>query len=377
MAHQTVLVLLVKDEAAVIQRMLSSAQGVLANYLVLCDTGSTDDTLNIAARMWDKDKIESIFIGNFTNFQHMRNTCNLEVQKFLQRHSATIKWIALADADFTVSPRALQEPTYPVNTIQIHAGIVGHAHNSLNMLIHAAAFPWCMYRLWTHEFLECAYGIPGHYNGFFYVDHADGKSRPKKLTRDVGLLTQWLDQKAVDEPDLKPRALYYLARALEDQGKLEEALVAYEEHAAVQTFTNYQFYGKYRMALVHLKLNHTHKIVERAFLEAHAEHDGYFRAEPLYYMARNARLRDQHNACILYGSAGLSAIQHMDHERMPLFLETAIYEWALQEELAFCLEVKGRKQAASALYRQILDTNPQSLDAESRERVKVEYKRCV
>jgi glycosyltransferase involved in cell wall biosynthesis len=365
---------MVKNEEQVIERMLSSAkQG--ARFLFICDTGSSDGTLAIVERVWRKNY--RIYQTNFTNFETTRNECNAHARIYLKDMRSlgvSLEYVLLADADFVYVERSPPPPpkggagesvaTLDINIIQIHAGVSGHPHNSLNMLIKYDTFIHCRYRLWTHEYLDCS-AAPGnisigHYTHFYYVDYADGKSRPEKLTRDARLLEQWLLQ--VNETDLRPRALYYLARAYEDSGQLEKAMRTYEQHNAVQVFTNYQFYAKYRMALITMqqmynKLNTTttdakisaaalHNAdvnVERAFMSALSEHDGYFRQEPLYWLARYFRQRGQLNKCIIYATAGLH-LPSIDHDRMPLFLETQIQEWALREELVYCLKLKGRQE---------------------------------
>ncbi len=367
LASVTVLVLMVKNEEAIIERILHSAKGVLANHLVLCDTGSNDATVQLAQGIYAPEQMHVARFA-FTNFEDARNECNSEAHQWLRISDAgkRIEWIAFADADFTVSARPMQKPLHDVNTIQIHAGQAGHPHNSLNMLISRRAFRNCRYRLWTHEFLDCDQPA-GHYEGVYFVDRADGKSRPEKLERDIGLLKQWIAEK--NETDLRPRALYYLARALEDSGSLDAAMDAYEQHNKEQPFTNYLFYAKYRQALVQIKLNKTFAQVEKALLLAHDEYDGYFRREPLYYLTRMARLNGKFNRCILYGTAGMNA-PPIDHARMPLFLENAAYDWSILEELAYCYNAKGQKDRAKWFYQQILDIDSSSLDDAARTRIK-------
>ena len=385
LARSTLLLLMVKNEEQVIERMLSSAkQG--ARFLFICDTGSTDGTLAIVERVWRKNY--RIYQTNFTNFETTRNECNAHARIYLKDMRSLgvpLEHVLLADADFVYverAPLAARRPfgaagAFDINIIQIHAGISGHPHNSLNMFIKYDTFIHCRYRLWTHEYLDCS-AAPGnvsigHYTHFYYIDYADGKSRPEKLTRDARLLEQWLRQ--VNETDLRPRALYYLARAYEDSGQLKKAMRTYEQHNAVQVFTNYQFYAKYRTALITMQqmfeqLN-ADTNVERAFMAALAEHDGYFRQEPLYWLARYFRQRGQLNKCIVYATAGMH-LPEIDHARMPLFLETHIQEWALREELAYCLKLKGRENESLQHYKHILASASEKLDKDTLERIKKE-----
>ena len=379
LASHTMLILMVKNEAAVIERSLSSIKGHGVNFLLLCDTGSNDTTIQLAEKTWKKNY--RIHKTSFINFETTRNECNSYARAYardLRGMGVELDYILLADADFVMVPRHLQRPVYAVNMVQIHAGLAGHPHNSLNMLIGYETFIHCKYRLWTHEYLDCGPNTTnGHYDGFYYVDYADGSSRPEKLTRDIRLLKAWLE--TVNETDIRPRALYYLARAYEDSGDWHEALKMYEAHQQEQIYTNYQFYSRYRMALVALMAAEaTNKsmpmeVVESLFLMAFSEHDGFFRREPLYQLARYFRMRGHMSKCILYATAGMNLPQ-VDHDRMPLFLETHVYEWTLEEELAYCLKIKGRTVESKAHYVHILESNRGKLDKTTQERIEAEVK---
>lgn len=366
---RTLLLLMVKNEHVILPRLLESAKKTGIKYLFLCDTGSNDNTTAVARSVWPS---EGLFIQNnvtFVNFETTRNECNrLMVEQ--TGHLIKLEWILLADADFSIHQRHTLEPTFDVNMIQIH----GQPHNSLNMLIRRAVFVKnCRYRLYTHEYLDCNTGKNhtfGHHDGLFFSDHSDGSSRPDKLNRDIRLLVEWL--KYVNETDLRPRALYYLARAHEDRGDMKDALRIYELHNKEQTFSNYRFYALYRIALIHMHLNHSSSIVEHCLLSAFSEYDGYFRREVLYQLARYNRLVVNNlHTCILYATAGMN-LPAIDHSRMPLFLENYIYAWALQEELAFCLVQRGLKREARYHYEQIIKV--EGLDTGARERVEQQLK---
>jgi glycosyltransferase involved in cell wall biosynthesis len=398
---------MVKNEAAVIERCISSFRGHV-DYVFLCDTGSSDATTYLARHAWKTAESTTMFIDDrvrFENFEQARNQCKKHMEEELARRGLeeVIGYVLLADADFTMVTRTdgggerRLEPLFDVNMIQIHAGVSGHPHNALHMLVRYSVFKErCRYRMWTHEFLDCSEaargssnasvaGVPtyGHHSSFYYVDHADGVSRPEKLSRDITLLQKWLRHQK-NETDLRPRALYYLARAQEDSGQFKEALKTYALHDAEQSYTNYQFYSLYRQALIKLHLRNQNRLsvpfdeVERAFLLAHAHYDGYFRAEPLYHLARLHRLEQNGNSsgaisqCVIYASAAVHA-PPVNHDRMPLFLDVYVYEWAAQEELAYCLSLLGNTAAhrrqVQRLYRDILDRNPATLDAASRKRI--------
>lgn len=364
-SNKTLLLVMVKNEAAIISRLLSSAKDRAA-YLYVCDTGSTDETWQVIKSTWKDHSRFKIDTNHtpFVNFEENRNRCKDAARDFLNKHTEwNVEWVITADADYTLVDRHPNKmPEHAMNVIQIH----GTPHNSLNMLFERNFFfTSCQYKLWTHEFLDCGpQSVAHHFDGFYFVDYADGKNREEKTKRDILLLTQWLHEK--NTSDVRSRALYYLARAYEDAGLYEAALHCYEKHNAENNYTNYQFYALYRMAIITLKTSNQSGSVEEAFLKAIDAYDGYFRKEPYYYLTRYFREQGQLNKCIMYGTAGLYAPQ-IDHTRMPLFLESVIYDWALEEELGFCKLLKGNKAEAKFHFEKILQRN--DLDNATRIRI--------
>lgn len=349
--NHTVSMLMVKNEALIIERAIVSLQKHVGRYVFLCDTGSSDDTVARAleATLPNADTVHYTLVEGFKHFEQARNACREALGNHTFPTDVHIEWVALPDADFEARVSdATPVPDYDVNTIQIHASRSGMPHNSLHLLVRASTyFAQCRYRLWTHEFLSCSGNASfGFYNGFQFVDHEDGTSRSSKLERDKRLLHDWLVQ--VNETELRPRALYYLARAYEDSQQLDLALHTYRRHAAEQTHTNYIFYGAYRVALITLRqwsvacnANATRcasglPAVETAFMRAFHTYDGYFRREIFYYLALTHRRLGHYHECLLYAAAALQ-LPAVDHSRIPLMIELEVYGSELQAEYDFCV----------------------------------------
>lgn len=357
---------MVRNEEQKLPRLLKSLENYNFRGVILCDTGSTDGTLNVA-REWSKRTgiaLEIIMSGEFVNFEYSRNLCRKEIVP----HDDD--WILLMDADFTLrSMDTALDLAADVNMIQVFPAHDGHPHNALPLLVRQKTFQeQCQYRLWTHEFLDCGKEASfALFNGISLLDHADGASRPEKLDRDVRLLEAWLNSNGTDA--LRPRALYYLARAYEDRGDVDTAERHYRQHNLIQTMTNYLFYARYRLALLEMKRNGN--ATETLLHEAVASYDGIFRREPLYYLARFYRMRGDYVRCSIYGNAGLHA-PSIDYQRIPLFLEPLIYDWVLEEEYAFCLLKLQHYARARQHFIRVLER----VDEKSRERVLEEIKAC-
>lgn len=351
--NTTVALVMVRNEGEVIERCVKSLQQHVGRYLFICDTGSTDDTLPKVLLAVDNRYLAMHHVREgFHNFEQARNACrDALIAHPIMAHA---RWVALADADFeattTTTNASSSWPAYDVNTIQIYGSKPGMPHNSLHMLIRSELYASnCRYRLWTHEFLDCTSSgmltTYGFYSGFHYVDHADGSARPVKLTRDIALLRAWLHQ--VNETALRPRALYYLARSYEDSNLTAKALQTYARHNVEQTHTNYLFYAHYRIA--HIVEQQWESVcganaslcaldeVETAYMNAFRTYDGYFRREPFYRLAHLFRRMGDYHKCLLYSSSALH-LPPLDHQRIPLFIETSLYGVDLEVEHSFCVE---------------------------------------
>jgi glycosyltransferase involved in cell wall biosynthesis len=353
--------IMVKNEALVIKRLLESLKGTVQE-IFLCDTGSTDGTINVGRVVWGNDTTFHVQkAAPFINFEHNRNMCKRMFQKKLMTRK--IDYILLPDADFTLLrplSKTMTKPQYQVNILQLGS------HNALPLLVETDVFVrQCKYRLWTHEILVCKNASMGYFNGVSFNDHYDGSSRANKLQRDHDLLKKWLQEKGPLEDDMKPRALYYLGQTQYDGGNYSDArdtwtLFLNEPNAE----WNYRYWVKLKLALLNVS--------ESGLLDVHDEYDGYYRREHFYYLARHARETQKNpNRCIMWATAGLYG-PPTDYSRMPLFIDKNIHEWALREELAFCLSLRNPKAAARE-YGIILNTP--SVPENVRERAENEIKR--
>ena len=358
-------VIMVKNEEKALPRLLDSLRG-FADWIFICDTGSTDGTAQVAAN-------RSIFhyIGEFHDFETSRNLC-MDAAKL--RVPASVQWILLPDADFTLEGvRQFEEPQYDINIVRIEpVNGGGGVQNALPLLVRKDVFfGQCRYRLWTHEILDCCTAVgagttTGYYNApaFHFVDHSDGSNRPGRLQRDIALLEEWMrryeETHSRNDPDwrndLWARALYYLGRAKEDAGQGEDALLFYEAHDAVQPWTNYRFYARYRSALIHLdhyrKRNQTEGWgrVESHFIQAIGAPfgDGTFRREPFYYLTWLHYELGHWVQCRAWAQAAL-ATPAIDYSRMPLFLEPALFaeDWFRGMAQRALSEIKGAHHPVS------------------------------
>ncbi len=346
---------MVKNEAAIgLPRLLKSINDIT---VIVCDTGSTDDTI-----AWLETMPRVIIFQSqmgWKNFADNRNECLQFLSSLAFDHD---DYVLLMDADHEMVVNGKSYPiVYDVNTIQIQSIRPERPRNAGSLLIRANVLTRCVYRLPTHEYLDCTGPNTtfGRYDYISLLHHHDGNTSSIKFERDREILEDWLHNSSNPH---QARALFYLAETYVALGLVDKAMETYRNHIAIETLTNYVFQSKYSYAKLSLSGD--------AFLDAIDAHDGNTRWEPLYYLARLARAAGQFNRCIMYTSAALSA-PRIDYARKPLFIEPAIYDWALEEERAFCLYRAGKTSESKELYHELATRPVVKQNAEAYKRISI------
>lgn len=290
LAENTMLVVMSGNKRLIVESFYKR----VANYVFICDGDE-----------------------QFENYAKSHNACRKAATSNLPPQ---VRWVVLAEADYAAEVRTIDMatlPLYDVNYIQLHSA---NHMNPVAALVRADVYrDHCRYRLWAHDYLECdnAGGITfGNYHGFYIKLH---HAHLVDHDTNIRLLESWIRtyNGTHEAVELLGRALFFLAQSYEESGQLERALKAYECHNKEQQFTNYLFYAHYRMAMIRNSSD--------GLLAAHAQLDGYFRREPLFQLALRARAKQNWSACLIYATAALG-MPSVDQSRMPLYLETALYE---------------------------------------------------
>lgn len=226
------LCMIVRDEAAVIERCLESVRHLIDSWVIV-DTGSSDGTPAL---------IEETLAGipgvlhhrAWRDFGHNRT-------ELMELARGSADYLLLLDADHTLHEAGPLPPLDPSV----------HAHR----LIHAGPVEYQVSRLvrgdvgWrfvgrTHEYLAADVPVVhAALDAWQIVHHADGSSRATKFERDRDLLELSL----VDDPG-DARAVFYLAQTLESLGETGGARRRYEERARMGGFEEEAWYASWRAA---------------------------------------------------------------------------------------------------------------------------------
>ena len=308
--------MIVKDEAAIIGRCLSSVADHVDAY-VIGDTGSTDGT---------PEMIERFFAGRgipgelhrfpFETFGQARNEA-------LERARASAlpgDYLLLVDADMEL---VVHDPAFrdglaaPAYRMVQRAGV-----SYRNTRLIGRDTPGA-YRGATHEHLDVRAAGVEDLDGASFIDHACGSNRSGKFERDIRLL---LDAIAA-APDVA-RSTFYLAQSYRDAGRFEAAARAYAHRVELGGWDEEVWYSMLAEARCLLALGREAEFVGKALA---AWDRRPHRAEPLRDVARHYRLRGLNQAAALVAEAGLD-IPYPAGDA--LFIEDDVYDGGLAEDYA-------------------------------------------
>jgi len=241
---------IVKNESSVILRMLESVINIIDTYCI-CDTGSTDNTIELIQSFFDARNIQGMIINHpFVNFEHNRNIA-------LKACYGLSDYILLMDADMILNVGDFDKSKLKDN----HMYSILQGNNSFY-------YPNCRiikndntskYIGVTHEYLDCRphqIHIIFDKTRIFITDIGDGGCKQDKVERDIRLLKGDLE-KNVDNP----RSLFYLANTYFDSGKLDEAIPYYKKRIEVGGWDQELWYSCYRLGEIHKRKGETQNAV--------------------------------------------------------------------------------------------------------------------
>ena len=233
-----VLLSMVKNESAIIYRLLNSVKPYV-DGIVICDTGSTDNTVKLVNDFLESTKIPGkVYSYPFVNFGVSRTTSFLKCREWVHEMGWDSRntWALLLDGDMALdSP--LEAPTDPsvagVSLKQKNGSLI-----YTNIRLIRCSEAWVCKGA-THEAWICPADKDVIINKTcILLDHNDGGSKADKFERDIRLLHEDLSENPLDTRThfylgqtymaLKDytNAIKYLKRRIELGGWDEEVYVA-------------------------------------------------------------------------------------------------------------------------------------------------------
>ena len=321
------LCVMVKDEAAIISRLINSAAPHVTRVVCL-DTGSTDGTPETVASACDALGLRcDIWQTPWTNFAECRN-------RLLEVAQGAADYLLLLDADEELEAGAsFGELTADAYNLR-YAGDLDYVAT----LLVQGDTRW-EYRGATHEYIQAVdrevtiEELPG----VKVIHHQDGSSRAVKWQRDLDLLMESWKQ----EED--PRTAFYLGQTLQDMGDDDGAHLWYGIRADMGGFEEERWLAQVRAAVIW-------KDTE-ALLACYDERP--WRAEPLYHLAKLHRDVGGHHSALMFAEWGAD-IAYPSQDI--LFIERWVYDWGLHMERSVALWWVGHKKEARTITKGLLES---------------------
>ena len=212
MQNQPKLILLsmVKNESRIIERLMNSVKGRV-DAIVICDTGSTDDTVEKVSNWFKTNDISgATFTFPFTNFGASRTKSFLSCQDWVKSVSWDPEntWALLLDGDMMLSD-VIQQDLKSLNPLIAGISLKQSSGDLIytNMRLLRCSEPWICKGA-THEAWTCPPGRDTmQLDSPVLIDHSDGGCKADKYPRDVRLLKEDL---AIIPNDA--RTLFYLGQ---------------------------------------------------------------------------------------------------------------------------------------------------------------------
>jgi len=316
----------------------------------LVDTGSTDDTVELASTMGDKIRIfhnttVGFEDGVISDFSAARNFA------FDQAISKYVMWLDAGDriADPEKLRRLVQSEVTDVVMMPTLFSEVTYMRERVGPrgLVH---FADRVHETMQIDGLTTMHELSG-------VNHIGTKKigREKSLDRNIRLLKRMLKEQA--DSGQRFRWHYYLARDMKQNGDKESALPHFAAVLEGDGWWEERAHSAVEIARVHMEQKRYHQALLSAY-DALKHCDGW--RDP-YYLAGDAYywMGDYNKAITWFKHCLL-----VPRPNTTLWLWEDIYHWLPQCQLSYCYEKLGDKQAALAWAQRELQVSPQ--DQQSR-----------
>ncbi|MCN9241533.1 glycosyltransferase [Streptomyces sp. RY43-2] len=321
--------MIVKNEAAVIERCLDSVRELIDTW-VISDTGSSDGTQDLIRKALDGIPGELVE-EPWRDFGHNR-TLNI------QHAQGKADYLLLVDADMVVEADGVLPPLDADAYMLRHAG---ETEYRIKRLVRGD-IRW-RYEGVTHEYLTADRDHRTEdLDTLVIVHHADGGSRADKFTRDARLLMADLQR----DPH-NSRTVFYLAQTMRDLGETAKAIELYERRTTMGGWEEEIYYSLFQSGALRADQGDWPTAMDTLLRAWEARPQ---RLEAAYELVTRLRRFGRHHTAHTLARAGLDRPVPGDW----LFVQPWVYEWGLLFEYSITAYWTGNHSASIAACDQLL-----------------------
>lgn len=315
------LCMIVKNESHIILETLNSIKKYI-DYWVICDTGSTDNTVELIQNFFDKEGIKGeLHSVKWKDFGHNRS----QVFDYAYK-KADYLWVIDAD-DILVGQLNFGQLDKDYYSLRY-----GNGFTYLRSQIFKGDQKW-MYKGVLHEYPFCLSKKDpesGVIVGDYYIDSRRLGARnlmdPKiKYLNDAKVIEEALQQET--DSKLVTRYLFYLAQSYADAGANKIAIEWYRKRAEAGGWAEEIWYSKYQIGRLFEKLG-DYENATQSYLDAYEYRPA--RAESLHALGRMCNTRKEFSKAYLY----LDYASKIPYTKDILFVFKSVYEFEIIFELS-------------------------------------------
>ena len=322
--------MIVKNESKIIERLLSSVIGIIDTYCI-CDTGSTDNTIELINNFFIERKMEGKVITEpFKNFEYNRNFA-------LKECEGMSDYVLFLDADMIFEIRNFDKNILSsYDSFHILQGNESFFFNNMRIVRNNGLFKYVGV---THEYISTPNNNLVYYfkkDELFISDIGDGGSKHDKFIRDINLLEEAIRIK----PDCD-RSHFYLANSYHDSRQFGKAIPIYERRINLGGWNQEVWYSYYRIGLCYKNLKQMEKAI-CSWLEGYSYLPN--RIENLYEIVKYYRETSKHNLSHNFYKMAKDVIARNEDRTGFLFLHNDVYTYKIDYEytiIASYLNVKN------------------------------------
>lgn len=286
---------MIRNEGKNVERCYKAVEGLVDAYCV-CDTGSTDNTIEEVGRVLE-GKTHQVFKNTWVNFGKNRSLSFLYARKYAKALGWNLKdsYVLLLDADMIFKDTSLKDWLEKSNKIEGYMITQVKDHEQCeypNMRLLRLDADWtCVgvtHEVWVLNDKQTKYKIlnPAECRidkEVCYIDDKDdGGYKADKFERDIALLTKSLE----DEPN-NPRTFFFLGQSNINLGKYDEAIKWYSKRIQISPNIKEDEEGWYSYYYIAKCYYNKNNFVEMEYWCLKAFEVRPTRLEPLYLLIRH------------------------------------------------------------------------------------------
>lgn len=319
--------MIVKNESKIITRLFDSVLPLIDTYCI-CDTGSTDNTIELIRTYFDSHGIPGKIIHiPFKDFAYNRTKALNACEDMLE-----VDYLLLMDADMVLRiPDKTKIPAIKAKIAENQAHYLFQGSDKFfykNVRIVKNGYSK-QYRSVTHEYIETPsgtqYGIFDRAD-IFIEDIGDGGSKADKFERDIRLLLEGLKE----EPN-NDRYHFYIANSYRDAGQYETAIEYFKKRVNLGGWYEEVWYSFFAIGNCYQRMGNMEAAVYYWMMAYNVIPN---RLENLYRVIKHYRESGKNELAYMYYH-----LADMKRATLPkpfdfLFMENDVYNYKLDYELS-------------------------------------------